>query len=142
VLKSAEVPFKKTVDVIKAVDISKAKVLIELFNSFSKINKKPFDKFTESVNKFAESSTELITALNNFSNNYTMSESESGGESGSGEPSLKKTEGININNTEALATALAEAMKSIPINVETSISDVRLVVNNEAGRRVILTLEN
>jgi hypothetical protein len=142
ILKSTEVPFKKTVDVIKAVDMSKAKVLIELFDSFSKINKKPFDKFTTAVNKFADSSSDLIEALNHFSENYTMSESSNEGESGSGEPTLKKTEGININNTEALAAALAEAMKSIPINVETSISDVRLVVNNEAGRRVILTLEN
>ena len=141
VLKSAEVPFKKTVDIVNSIDMSKAKVLIELFGSFSKINKKPFDKFTIAVNKFAESSDELIDALNNFNNNYTMSETNGTG-SNSGEPVLTKTEGININNTEALATALAEAMKSIPINVETSISDVRLVVNNEAGRRVILTLEN
>ena len=141
ILKSAEVPFKNTVDVVNAVDMAKANVMIDLFNSFSKINKKPFDKFTSAVNKFAESSDELIDALNNFNTNYTTS-TTNGEVSVSGETTLKATEGININNTDALAAALAEAMKSIPINVETSISDVKLVVNNEAGRRVILTLEN
>ena len=52
-------PFKKTVDIINKVDIEKASVMIDLFNSFSKLRNKPFDKFTESVNKFAESSVDV-----------------------------------------------------------------------------------
>ena len=133
-------PFKKTVDIINKVDIEKASVMIDLFNSFSKLRNKPFDKFTESVNKFAESSDNLIDALNNFSENYAVSE-ESGAE-GTGESTVKKVEGININNTQALAEAFAEAIKKLPINIETSISDIRLVVNGEAGRRVIVSLDN
>ena len=141
VLKSAEIPFKKTVDIVNAVDIEKASTMIEMFKSFSDIKKKPFDKFTESVNKFAESSSNLIDALNNFSGNYSTSES-TGGESGSGETSVKKVDGVNINNAEALAKAVAEAMRALPINIETSISDIRLVVNGESGRRVVVTLDN
>ena len=141
VLKSAEVPFKKTVDIVNAIDIEKASTMIEMFKSFSDIKKRPFDKFTESVNKFAESSSNLIDALNNFSDNYSTSES-SGGESGSGETSVKKVDGVNINNTDALAKAVAEAMRALPINIETSISDIRLIVNGEAGRRVVVTLDN
>jgi hypothetical protein len=49
---------------------------------------------------------------------------------------------INIQNTEALAQALAEAIKSLPINVNANMSDIRLVVNGESGRKVILSLEN
>ena len=55
---------------------------------------------------------------------------------------VKEVEGININNTQALAEAFAEAIKKLPINIETSISDIRLVVNGEAGRRVIVSLDN
>lgn len=141
ILKSAEVPFKKTVDIVNSVDIAKAQIMVNLFKSFSDIRKRPFDKFTESVNKFAESSSNLIDALNNFSENYEVSEGS--GESGEGSSSsVQKVDGVNINNTQALAAALAEAVRSIPLNVETNISDIKLVVNGEAGRRVVITLDN
>ena len=140
-LKSTEAPFKKTVDNINALDITKATTMIELFKSFSNIKKKPFDKFTEAVNKFAESSTDLIDALNNFSNNYNPEVSETSTEY-TNQESTNVSGGIDIKNPQALADAIASAIKSIPINVETNISDIKLVVNGESGRRVILSLDN
>ena len=140
-LKSTEVPFKKTVDNINALDITKATTMIELFKSFSNIKKKPFDKFTEAVNKFAESSTDLIDALNNFSNNYNPEVSETSTEY-TNQENTNVSGGIDIKNPQALADAIASAIKSIPINVETNISDIKLVVNGESGRRVILSLDN
>ena len=139
ILKTSEVPFKKTVDVINALDITKASIMIDLFKSFSNINKKPFDKFTNAVNKFAESSGDLIDALNNFNSNYNV-ESSSSGEST--ESTISRTEGVNINNPQALASAIADAIKALPINIENTMSDIRLVVNGDSGRRVILTLED
>ena len=139
ILKTSEVPFKKTVDVINAIDITKASIMIDLFKSFSNINKKPFDKFTNAVNKFAESSGDLIDALNNFNSNYNV-ESSSSGEST--ESTISRTEGVNINNPQALASAIADAIKALPINIENTMSDIRLVVNGDSGRRVILTLED
>ena len=136
-LRSAIPPFKKTVDIVNSVNMEKASVLVDLFKSFSDIKKKPFDKFTESVNKFAESSNNLIDALNNFSENYNVSE-------GSGEEG--GTMGVNgkvsITNSQDLAEAFAAAIKALPINVHSNISDVKLVVDGQAGRKVVLTLDN
>lgn len=140
VFKSSEVPFKKTVENINSIDISKAQIMIDMFKSFSGIKKKPFDKFTESVNKFAESSSDLIDALNNFSNNYNITGTVESGEEG--EPTIKQTEGVNINNPQVLAEAIASAIKALPINIENSISDIKLVVDGNSGRRVVLTLED
>lgn len=139
ILKTSEVPFKKTVDIINALDVTKASVMIDLFKSFSKINKKPFDKFTSAVNTFAESSSDLIDALNNFSRNYNPGSVDSGE---STESTGGNVNGVTINNAQDLATAIANAIKSLPVNIENTMSDIRLVVNNEAGRRVVLTLEN
>lgn len=139
ILKTSEIPFKKTVDTINAIDITKASIMIDLFKSFSGINKKPFDKFTIAVNKFAESSSELINALGDFSNNYNI---ERNGSGESTENTISRTEGVNINNPQALAAAIAESLKALPINIENQISDIRLVVNGDSGRRVVLTLED
>ena len=137
ILKSAYIPFEKTVKTVNSLDIEKASILIDLFKSFNKINDKPFDKFTKSVNEFSKSCVDLITALDNFNKNYSVEDI------GEGEGStISKNENVNINNTEALAKAIAEAIGSLPINVETNLSDIRLVVNNEVGRRVVLTLDN
>lgn len=137
ILKSAYIPFEKTVKTVNSLDIEKASILIDLFKSFNKINDKPFDKFTKSVNEFSKSCADLITALDNFNKNYSVEDN------GEGEGStISKNENVNINNTEALAKAIAEAIGSLPINVETNLSDIRLVVNNEVGRRVVLTLDN
>lgn len=139
ILKSAEIPFKKSVEAVNSLDISKASTMIDMFKSFSNINKKPFDKFTNAVNKFAESSEELIDALNNFNSNNVQSD-ESNVSTGSS--TIRQVEGVNINNPQVLASAIAEALGALPINIENTMSDIRLVVNGDTGRRVILTLED
>ena len=140
-IKSAIVPFKKAVDTINSVDMAKASIMVDVFKSFAAMKEnKPFDKFTEAVKNFSESSSDLIEALNNFSENYSTTETESG------ETTVEKASAVkgsvSITNTDALAQALAEAIKSLPISVDTTIPDIRLVVNNETARRVVLTLDN
>ena len=140
-INAAIVPFKKAVDTVNSVDIEKASVMIDLFKSFTKIKEnKPFDKFTTAVKNFSESCTDLIEALNNFSENYSTTENSSG------EQTVEKTSAVrgsvDISNPEALAKAFAEAIQSLPVNIENNMADIKLVVNNETGRRIILTLDN
>lgn len=131
------VPLKSAIDNINALDITKASTVVEIFKSFADIKNKPLDAFTKAVDKFSESCTDLIESLNKFdgTNNttdYTI-------------PTTNKNTGnvgVDINNKEEFAMAIANAIKSLPINVRTDISDVKLVINNETGRRVILTLDN
>lgn len=126
-----------TVETINAVDVTKAAKVIEVFKSFSKVNGKPIDSFAKAVNKFSESCTDLIDSLNNFGITSTSSEN------GQGTSTETIANGnINISNKEELAMAIAKAIKSLPVNVRTDISDVKLVINNETGKRVILTLDN
>lgn len=140
-IKSASIPFKNTVDTINSLDVTKASTMIELFKTFSTIkNNKPFDRFTKAVDSFSDSCDDLIKALNNFSDNYTMENTESGEAAIERAATIKG--GVNITNTDALAEALAQAISSLPINVETNMPDVRLVVNNETGRRIVLSLDN
>jgi hypothetical protein len=112
--------------------------MIELFKSFSGINARPFDRFTNAVHEFSESCNDLIDALNDFNpvNKNTNTTTNENGET------TVSSGSINIQNTEALAQALANAIRSIPVNVETNVSDIRLVVNGESGRRFVLTLDN
>lgn len=138
---TAIVPFKKTVDIVNSVDIEKASVMIELFKSFTKIKEnKPFDKFTSAVKDFSESCSDLIDALNNFSENYSTTETESGEQAVEKASAVKGS--VKVTNMDDLAKAIAEAIQSLPVNIENHMSDIRLVVNNETGRRVILTLDN
>jgi len=127
----------KAVNAINILDTEKATVMIELFKSFSSIGKRPFDGFSRAVNRFSRSCNSLIDALNNFEpiEGGTTTTNENG-------ETTVSSGSINIQNTEALAQALAEAIKSLPINVNTNMSDIRLVVNGESGRKVILSLEN
>ena len=120
---------------INKLDIEKASVMIDVFKSFSRIGYRPFDKFTEAVYKFSDSCNDLIKALDNFEpvTNVTTNENDD---------TTVSSNSISIKNTEDFAQAIANAIKSLPINVETNMSDVRLVVNGESGRRVILTLDN
>ena len=140
-IKKAIIPFKSAVDTINTVNMEKAAVMVDVFKSFAAMKgNKPFDNFTKAVNQFAESSSDLIDALNNFSDNYSTTETVSG------ETTVEKASAVkgsvSITNTEALAQALAEAIKSLPVSVDTTIPDIRLVVNNETARRVVLTLDN
>lgn len=140
-IKTAIIPFKKAVDTINAVDVTKASTMIEVFKSFTKIKEnKTFDKFTEAVKNFSESCTDLIEALNNFSDNYSMDETPTGEATVERAAAVKGT--VNISNTEALARAFAEAIQNLPVNIENHMADIRLVINNETGRRVVLTLDN
>jgi hypothetical protein len=127
----------KAVNAINILDTEKATVMIELFKSFSSIGKRPFDGFSRAVNRFSKSCNNLIDALNNFEpiEGGTTTTNENG-------ETTVSSGSINIQNTEALAQALAEAIKSLPINVNANMSDIRLVVNGESGRKVILSLEN
>ena len=127
----------KAVNAINKLDLEKASTMIELFRSFSGIGIKPFDRFTEAVHEFSDSCNKLIVSMNGF--NPIGENTVTTGENGETRVSSGS---INIENTDALADALAKAIKSLPINVETNISDVRLVVNGESGRRVVLTLDN
>ena len=118
------------------MDLDKASTMIDLFKSFKYIGIKPFDKFTVAVEKFSESCKELIVSLNDFNTSQSNSNVESA--------SIESTNSNNtsITNTQELAEAIASAIKNLNVNVRTDISDVRLVVNNESGRRVVLTLDN
>lgn len=130
-------PLKNTISSINKLDLDKASTMIDLFKSFRYIGIKPFDKFTVAVEKFSESCKELIVSLNDFNKS---SQSNSNVES----TSIESTNSNNtsITNTQELAEAIASAIKNLNVNVRTDISDVRLVVNNESGRRVVLTLDN
>ena len=112
--------------------------MIDLFKSFTNIKQKPFDKFTMSVNKFSESCAELIEALNNFNgsniNSVEITDKNN-------DTVITRTENVNINNPESLAQAIAKAIKSLPVNVETNMSDIRLVVDGVSGKKVVLSLE-
>lgn len=131
------VNFKSTIDNINAIDVSKAATVIDVFKSFSNIKEKPIDAFTQAVNKFSDSCTELIDSLNGFnSSNITVSDNNTT----SGETIANGN--VSIKNKEELAEAFATAIKSIPVNIRTDISDVKLVVNGEAGKRVVITLDN
>lgn len=138
-LSSISSPLKNTINSINKLDLDKASTMIDLFKSFKSIGIKPFDKFTVAVEKFSESCKELIVSLNDFNNS---SQSNSNVESSSIESTNTNSNNTSITNTQALAEAIASAIKDLNINVRTDISDVRLVVNNESGRRVILTLDN
>ena len=130
-------PLRNTISSINKLDLDKASTMIDLFKSFRYIGIKPFDKFTVAVEKFSESCKELIVSLNDFNKS---SQSNSNVES----TSIESTNSNNtsITNTQELAEAIASAIKNLNVNVRTDISDVRLVVNNESGRRVVLTLDN
>ena len=132
-----EIPFKNTIKSINKLDVSKASVMLNLFKSFSRIGIKPFDRFTKAVHKFSDSCNDLIEALDNFEpiSNNTVTTNENG-------ETTISSGSVSITNSQDLAKAIAEAIKSLPINVQTDISDVRLVVNNETGRRIILSLDN
>ena len=132
-------PFKSTVSAINELDVSKATTMMNLFKSFAKIGIRPFDKFTKAVHEFSDSCNKLIDALNenNLSEENFISPSYNE-ETGS----YDMGRGVSISNTDDLAQAIANAIRSIPLNVETNMSDVRLVVDGEPGRRVVLTLEN
>ena len=132
-------PILNSINAINAMDMSKINATIDLFKSFAQIDNKPIDRFTQAVNTFADSCNDLISTLNNFDNTIKLETTNTSSQSNE-IPS--NNSGVNIGNTQDLASAIAEAIRSIPINVESSISDVKLVVNNEAGRRVILTLDN
>lgn len=136
-LSSITSPLKNTISSINKLDLDKASTMIDLFKSFRYIGIKPFDKFTVAVEKFSESCKELIVSLNDFNKS---SQSNSNVES----TSIESTNSNNtsITNTQELAEAIASAIKNLNVNVRTDISDVRLVVNNESGRRVVLTLDN
>ncbi len=129
---------KTSVDSINTLNIFKAAQLTDVFRSFKNIGNKPFDKFTAAVNQFTKSCNDLIGAMKEYGN-VTVTAEANGSTSTA---STSVSGGVNINNPNDLAKAIAEAIKSLPINVETNLSDIRLVVNNEAGRRVVLTLEN
>ena len=129
-------PLKSTIDTVNALDMAKASTVVEIFKSFSNIKDKPIDAFTKAVDKFSESCSEFIDSLNDFNNSNNK-------------PTGNKTStentnvvGVDINNKEEFAMAIANAIKSLPVNVRTDISDVKLVVNNEAGRRVVISLDN
>ena len=130
-------PLSNTISSINKLDLDKASTMIDLFKSFRYIGIKPFDKFTVAVEKFSESCKELIVSLNDFNKS---SQSNSNVES----TSIESTNSNNtsVTNTQELAEAIASAIKNLNVNVRTDISDVRLVVNNESGRRVVLTLDN
>ena len=130
-------PLSNTISSINKLDLDKASTMIDLFKSFRYIGIKPFDKFTVAVEKFSESCKELIVSLNDFNKS---SQSNSNVES----TLIESTNSNNtsITNTQELAEAIASAIKNLNVNVRTDISDVRLVVNNESGRRVVLTLDN
>ena len=130
-------PLRNTISSINKLDLDKASTMIDLFKSFKYIGIKPFDKFTVAVEKFSESCKELIVSLNDFNKS---SQSNSNVES----TSIESTNSNNtsVTNTQELAEAIASAIKNLNVNVRTDISDVRLVVNNESGRRVVLTLDN
>lgn len=138
VLKNFALPFKTTVDTVNALDITKASTVVEIFKAFSDIKDKPIDAFTKAVDKFSESCSDLIESLNTFgeSNNSMSNTPITTGDK------TPMGNAININNKDELASAIANAIKQLPVNVETNISDVKLVVNNETGRRVVLTLDD
>lgn len=124
-------PFENVIGSVNSLDVTKASVMKELFKSFKAIGNKPMDKFVNAVHEFSDSCNNLVKALDEF------------------DPvNIEKVEGTttatNNNNldTSELADAIAKAIKSIPVNVRTDISDVKLVINNETGRRVVLTLDN
>ena len=129
-------PLSNTISSINKLDLDKASTMIDLFKSFRYIGIKPFDKFTVAVEKFSESCKELIVSLNDFNTSQSNSNVES--------TSIESTNSNNtsVTNTQELAEAIASAIKNLNVNVRTDISDVRLVVNNESGRRVVLTLDN
>ena len=129
-------PLSNTIRSINKLDLDKASTMIDLFKSFRYIGIKPFDKFTVAVEKFSESCKELIVSLNDFNTSQSNSNVES--------TSIESTNSNNtsVTNTQELAEAIASAIKNLNVNVRTDISDVRLVVNNESGRRVVLTLDN
>ena len=94
----------------------------------------PFEVFDEQI---GDTSKELIAWFyNNFEpvNPYINASSNN--------EYNNTSSGVSIGNPDELATAIAKAIKSLPIHVRTDISDVKLVVNGEPGRRVILTLDN
>lgn len=130
-------PLSNTISSINKLDLDKASTMIDLFKSFRYIGIKPFDKFTVAVEKFSESCKELIVSLNDFNKS---SQSNSNVESTSIESTNSNS--TSVTNTQELAEAIASAIKNLNVNVRTDISDVRLVVNNESGRRVVLTLDN
>ena len=130
----------KSINAINSIDVEKASTLVEVFKSFSHIKSKPIDTFTQAVAKFSESCSELIESLNEFSETNSKISVTAGGQSPTGE--TVASGGFSITNKDELADAIAKAIKSLPVNVRTDISDVRLVINNETGRRVVLTLDN
>ncbi len=138
-LSSISLPLQNTISSINKLDLDKASTMIDLFKSFKYIGIKPFDKFTVAVEKFSESCKELIVSLNDFNK---TSQSNSNVESTSIESINTNSNNTSITNTQELAEAIASAIKHLNVNVKTDISDVRLVVNNESGRRVVLTLDN
>ena len=140
-IRSAIIPFKTAVDTVNAVDMEKAAVMVDLFKTFTKIKEnKPFDKFTKAVKDFSDSCSDLIDAMNNFSENYST------GETATGEQSLEKAAAVKgsvqVTNMDDLAKAIAEAIQALPVNIENHMSDIRLVVDGQTGRKVTLLLDN
>jgi hypothetical protein len=140
-LNNAITPIKQTVNAVNALDIEKASTMVEMFKSFTKIGVRPFDKFTVAVEKFSDSCKNLIDSLENFEPNVGISY-ESSGVTSSGGDASSAAESVTIKNTNDLARAIAEAIKSLPISVESNMSDIRLVVDGTSGRKVTLSLDN
>lgn len=139
--KSDVAPLQVAVKTVNALDVMKATVMTELFKSFAKIGSNPLDKFIRAVNRFSDSCDELIE---HFDNGFTEGEETTNEITMSGQGPYSDNIPVSRRggggNSE-LAAAIAQALRNAPIYARTDISDVRLVVNNESGRRVILSLD-
>ena len=131
----------KTVKSINMLDLERAAVMTDMFKSFAKIGDKPFNKFTDAVNKFVKSCGELITSMDKLSSSNESESEIIKTTTDNSTTSPKNNRGFYIENTKDLAQAIADAIRSLPINVENDISDVRLVVDGTSGKKVILSLE-
>ena len=135
-------PIDKTVKSINMLDLEKATVMTDMFKSFAKIGNRPLNKFTDAVNRFVKSCGELIGSMNRLSDsNESIDRTQEVVVDNSTNGSPKNNGSFYIENTKDLAQAIAEAIKSLPINVENNMSDIRLVVDGTSGKKVILSLE-
>lgn len=154
--KYSSIPIQDSVDAINALDISKAIVMKDLFDSFSRIkDRKPFDRFNKAVDKFVDGCTYIVDSLNDitYSNDpkymslpqYNANENKNidAYTGPSGRPqNVSMNGGVEIANFDQLATAIAQKLKNLNVRINPNMIDVNLVAEGVSGKTVRLTLKD
>lgn len=131
----------QTVNAIEKIDISKAIVLKDVLDSFSKINGvRKIDKFTKAVDRFVDACNEMVESIDRLSNMEFTNPLDNIADGDNGES--VNAGAVVIRNTEQLADEISKALRSLNVRLDSSLLDINLVAEGCAGKTVKLTVQD